>query len=112
MDTLVNNATNPNPFEELSKISNGDLARHFEVNLFSALYLTQIALLELIKPKEKVKYSFRVCKKFFEHLGELSFSKISFNMMNKGFPTEVPEVTILAFRQVLLILEYRHNACL
>ncbi|PVU99833.1 hypothetical protein BB559_000376 [Furculomyces boomerangus] len=99
IDALVNNAAILDPAGDLTKISKADLARHFDVNLFSVLYLTQVALPELIKLKGKViNISSGSATTFLNTWGAYCCSKASLNMMTTGFATEVPEVTFLALR--------------
>ncbi|PVU85479.1 hypothetical protein BB559_006989 [Furculomyces boomerangus] len=99
IDALVNNAAILDPLDELSKISKEDLARHFDVNLFSVLYLTQITLPELIKAKGKViNVSSGSATGFLKTWGAYCCSKAALNMMTTGFAAEVPEVTFLALR--------------
>ncbi|PWA00755.1 hypothetical protein BB558_003221 [Smittium angustum] len=99
IDALVNNAAILDPIGDLSRISKADFARHFDINLFSILYLTQITLPELIKSKGKViNISSGSATSFLKSWGTYCCSKAALNMMTTGFAAEVPEVTFLALR--------------
>ncbi|PVU87446.1 hypothetical protein BB559_006050 [Furculomyces boomerangus] len=111
IDALVNNAAVVEPNGELAGYSKADFARHFDINLFSILYLTQITLPELIKAKGKViNISSGSATNFLKTSGAYCCSKAALNMMTTGFAAEVPEVTFLALRPGVVDTDMQKSA--
>ncbi|OMJ19092.1 putative oxidoreductase [Smittium culicis] len=99
IDALVNNAGTLDPLKKLSEISKQDHMRHFDINFFSLLYLTQKALPYLTKTEGRViNISSGAATNAYYSWGAYCNSKAALNMLTSCLAIEEPAVTFLALR--------------
>ncbi|PVV05282.1 hypothetical protein BB560_000201 [Smittium megazygosporum] len=109
IDALVNNAAIIDPLKKLSEVSKEEMHHHLDVNLYSVLELTQLALPYLNQTHGRViNVSSGSAINPLIAWGPYCVSKAALNMLTANIALEEPNVTFLALRPGVVDTELQH----